>query len=202
MTRFAVSLVVLAASGGRLFGDNVTLPDLGTDEGLLARLFIAESVNPGFKDYDADQAKRGMRAMKAAVDNRLKNQPEQFGAPKATTYADVVGAAGQFHGFSKTAAGKIEVAADVQKRIDAVLKQANTGKPGRYAAFAQAAIDIAKGPVDDPFKDVKKVGEIETTGGSFGWRKAGSTGPGGRFVAVPAAQGGVIAGNQFYTLKK
>jgi hypothetical protein len=181
---------------------SVTLPDINAEDGLLARLFIAECRNPGHKQYDAEAAKKGMRAMKAVIDNRLKNNPSQFGAPRAKSYVDIVGAPGQFHGFSKGSDGKIVIAGDVQKRIDAVMKTANTGKPGKYAAFVQFTIDVAKAGVDDPFKDVKKVGTTETVGGSYGWRTAGSAAPGGRFVAIPTTDGGVIAGNQFYTLKK
>jgi hypothetical protein len=199
---FVACGLALAVVGGTATTQNVALPDVNTDEGLLVRLFIAESRNPGHKQYNADTAKKGMRAMKAVVDNRLRNNPGQFGAPGAKGYIDIVAAAGQFHGFSKGTNGKILIASDVQKRIDEVVKIANTGKPGKYAAFVQAAIDVAKADVDDPFKDVKKVGRTETTGGSDGWRTAGSAQPGGSFIAIPEANGGVIAGNQFYTLKK
>ena len=62
---------------------NVTLPAAGSDQGLLVRLFLAESRNPGHSSYNADDARRGMQAMKAVVENRLKNHPEQFSAAGA-----------------------------------------------------------------------------------------------------------------------
>jgi hypothetical protein len=186
----------------QLRADNVTLPDVNTDAGLLARLFIAECRNPGYKDYDKAVAAKAMRAMHATVDNRLHNKPEKFGAPNAKSYADIVGAAGQFAGFSQDDKGKIVIAANVQKRIDEVMKIANTGKPGKYAEFVQLAIDSAKAKVDDPFKGITKVGGVPTIGGSYGWRTATAAGPGGDFVAIGDDQGGALAGNRFYTLKK
>lgn len=198
----ALLLTLVLGPAAATPAENVTLPDINTDEGLLARLFIAESRNPGQASYDADEVAKGMRAMKAVVDNRLKNNPGQFGAPGATTYVDIVGAAGQFHGFSKDAGGHIVIATDVQARIDKVLSVANTGAPGKYAAFVTKCNEVAKAAVDDPFQGLTAIGTTPVLGGGFGWRTAGSSAPGGSFVAIPAAQGGVIAGNQFYTIKK
>jgi hypothetical protein len=199
MERIILSAITLAFFNA---GVNVTLPDVNTDAGLLARLFIAESRNPSQKQYEAQEVKKGMQAMKAVIQNRLKNKPAQFGAPNAKTYVDIVGAPGQFHGFSKNAQGKIDIAADVQKRIDTVMKTANTGKPGKFANFVQNAIDVANGSGEDPFKDIRKINNTGVIGGSYGWRTAGSSDPGGAFIAIPSGQGGIIAGNQFYTLKK
>jgi len=196
-----IASLVLPLQYAAVRADNVTLPDKDTDEGLLARLLIAESLTPNRAQYDADSVKKGMRAMKAAVDNRLKNKPAQFGAPNAKNYVDIVGAAGQFAGFSKNA-GKIVISSEVQARIDDVLKKANSGKPGKYAAFVENSIAVAKNPVDDPFKDVKKIGTVEVLGGSFGWRPVDKGSPGGNFLAIPASQGGIVGGNQFYSVKK
>jgi hypothetical protein len=90
----------------------------------------------------------------------------------------------------------------VQVRIDDVLTKANTGKPGKYAEFVNNSVAVAKSLLDDPYKDVKKIGTVEVLGGSFGWKREGSAAPGGNFVAIPASQGGIVAGNQFYSLKK
>jgi hypothetical protein len=51
-------------------------------------------------------------------------------------------------------------------------------------------------------KDIKKIGDTEVLGGSYGWRKADKADPGGKLVLIPKDKGGVIAGNKFYSLKK
>jgi hypothetical protein len=180
---------------------SVTLPDVNSDAGLLARLFLAEARNPGHGSYNADDAARGMRSMKAVVHNRLHRNPAQFGAPGATSFLDIATAPGQFHGFSKSASGQLQIAADVSDRINTIVNNANSGPPGKYHAFVELAIQVAQSPVDDPFTGVTSIGGIAVTGGAYGWRTEGSSSPGGNFVAIPVANGGVIAGNQFYTLK-
>ena len=90
----------------------------------------------------------------------------------------------------------------MQQRIDRIIEIANTGRPGKYAAFVQMAIDVAGAPVSDQFRDITSIDGKEVIGGSYGWRTAGSSSPGGRFVAIPKNLGGVIAGNQYYTLAK
>ncbi len=168
---------------------------------MLVRLLIAESRTPAHAQYDADEVKKGMQAMKATVVNRLNNNPGQFGATGATTFADIIAAPGQFHGFTKSG-GNITISTDVQSRITEVMRKANTGSPGKYAEFVKNAIAVANGAVSDPFKDLTVVGPTAVKAGAFGWRKAGSAGPGGSFVQIPTTSGGVIAGNQFYTVKK
>jgi hypothetical protein len=112
--------------------DNVTLPEVDTDAGLLARPFIAECRDPGYSDYNLDAAKKSMNAMKAVIDNRLHNNPAQFGAPGAKSYVDIVGAPGQFAGFTKKN-GKISISAAVESKINDVMIKANTGKPAGRA---------------------------------------------------------------------
>ena len=203
MTRYVIATILAFFLRNTLVAaDNVTLPNQDTNDGLLARLFIAESRTPAYAGYDAENVKKGMRAMKATVDNRLRHHPALFGAPNATTYLDIVSAAGQFNGFSKTAAGRLQISSDVQQRFNAVLLKANTGKPGRYAQFVNNAIAAARDPIDDPFKDVKKIGNVDVTGGTYGWRREGSSTAGGKLIAIPASQGGIISGNQFYSVKK
>src|SRR5207245_2355376 len=59
----------------------IQLPDLNTDAGVVARLLIAESLTPAYSSYNAAEVLRGMQAMKAVVNNRLRNNPAQFLAP-------------------------------------------------------------------------------------------------------------------------
>jgi hypothetical protein len=182
---------------------NVTLPDAGTDAGLLARLLIAESLNPGYSSYDEAEVQKGMKAMKAVVDNRLHySNPGIFGAAGAKSYLDIVTAPGQYNGFTKDAGGKLAVSKGVRDVIDGVMSKANAGAPGAYAKFVQNALDVANGAVDDPFKGLTTIGGKAVYGGTYGWRKSGRGDPGGTQIKIPKESGGLIAGNQFYALLK
>jgi hypothetical protein len=187
----------IASAAARI---NLELPSLDTDPGVLAHMLVAESRNPGFPGYDEAEVFRGLRAMKAVVVNRLKD-PGTFGAPGATTWTDIIVAPGQWHGFSRVG-GKVKLSSDVANRITEVMKKANTGAPGAYHRFvSNGVLTVTNAVTDDPFKAVKQIGSIKVTGGCYGFRTAGSADPGGRLIAIPAAMGGVIAGNQFYALK-
>ena len=83
---------------------------------------------------------------------------------------------------------------------------ANSGPPGPYANFAQNAIDVANGTITslDPFKDISNINGQSVEGDVYGFRTAGSSHPGGTFVAIPDNDGqatdGVFNEQQFYTL--
>ena len=53
------------------------MPDITMDGGILSRLLIAECRGPGFSDYDEEEAKKAMKAMRAVVENR-KQKPSLF----------------------------------------------------------------------------------------------------------------------------
>jgi hypothetical protein len=180
--------------------DNVTLPDLQTDNGTLVRLLIAESLNPGSPAYIAADVTNGMQAMKAVVDNRLNHNPSQFGAPGATNYRQIIAAPGQFAGFSMDGNGNVVLSDQVNDLINAVMTQANTGGPGPYSDFVQNALGVCNALVNDPFSGITNINGTQVTGGGYGWRTLGSSDPGGHLIAIPAPQGGIIANNQFYTL--
>ncbi len=138
--------------------------------------------------------------MKAVVDNRLKNNPGMSGAPNAQTYRDIITAPGQFAGFSSEANGNVVLSTDVSNLIDTVMTNANTGAPGPYAEFVSNALDVCNSAVTDPFAGLTSVNGQAVTGGGYGWRTQGSSDPGGKLVAIPNSQGGIIAHNQFYAL--
>lgn len=168
--------------------EKLVLPAASGEEGMLVRLFLAENLSPDQTGYDAAKSKTAMQWMRLVLANRLKNNPAQFGAPKATTITDIVKAPGQFAGFEKYPT----LAADVSARIDAIVSIVNDdsdARQDRYAQFVQTAMDVAKSttPVPDPCST-----------GLYGWRTAGSGSPGPRFVKY----GHPLSGNQFYTLKK
>lgn len=186
----------------------LVLPSLTSNEGILVRMFIAESKNPGYSGYDPDEVRRGFFAMKAVVDNRLRNNPGRFNAPGATTYTHIITAPGQWHGFTRDAQGNTQIARDIVNRIEDVMTKANTGSPGRYYQFVQNALEVAAADVNDPFRSLTSIGGVAVTGGAYGWRTEGSTSPGPNFVLIPKipvppfAVGGVLGGNQFYALRK
>lgn len=179
----------------------ITLPDANTDAGLFSRLLIAESRSPSSPAYKADEVLKGMKAMKAVVNNRLQ-KPSVFGAPGGKIFLDIVAAPGQFAGFSKNAQGKLVIATTVQQRIDDAVAKANSGQPGKFHEFVTNALNVAAAPPDDPFASLTKIGNIEVKPGAFGWRTEGSSDPGGFFVKIPAANSGAIAGNQFFAVEK
>lgn len=177
------------------------LPDKDTDAGMFARLLIVENRTPAHPRYDAAEALRGMKAMKAVVHNRLL-KPSVFGAPGATKPLDIVTAPGQFRGFSKDAQGKLALTQALRDLIDDVLQKANTGAPGKFHEFVTNAVSVGSAAPDDPFKSLTSVGGVEVKPGAFGWRTEGSAEPGGSFVKITGTPSGLIAGNQFFAVKK
>lgn len=177
----------------------IQLPDISTNAGILCNLIIAECENPGYSDYTEADGQLSFRLMQAVIANRLQNNPAQFGAPGATTYADIITANNQFAGFSMSD-GQVTLSQSVSDRINAVMSIANSGAPGAYYTFVQDIIARANSPVDDPLAGVTSISGTTVQGGVYGWRTVGSSDPGGLFFPVPAAFGGIVLGNQFYTL--
>jgi hypothetical protein len=177
----------------------VDLPDISTDAGILSRLIIAECMHPGDPAYNRDDGLLTFRLMQATVANRLNNNPGQFGAAGATCYADVITAPGQFAGFIQLDDQTV-IAQPVADNIASVLDTANQGDPGPCAQFVQDILDRVNGTVEDPLAGCVSINGTAVVGGCYGWRTAGSGDPGGRFFPVPETLGGLLLGNQFYTL--
>lgn len=177
----------LAAKLGVTVVDRVDLPSADTTEGLLVRLLLAESRNPDQSGYDAANSKTSMQWMRLVLVNRLNNNPAQFNAPGATEIKNIVTAKGQFEGFEEYP----KLSSKVTGRLGDIVRIANDDSDGRqekFARYLQDALDVAKSPTLPADPCPTKL---------FGWRTAGSSSPGGRFVAYD----GPLAGNQFYTLK-
>jgi hypothetical protein len=138
--------------------------------------------------------------MKAVVHNRLFHDPARFGAPGARTYADVICAPGQWSGFGRGPRGEYVIEPEVMTRVDEIVVHANSGPPGPHHRFVQNALAITYGGVSDPFAHLRWIDGTAVYPGAYGWRRHGSTPPGGSFVASPPAQGGIRGGNQFYAL--
>lgn len=184
---------------------NVTLPPITTEEGVVARLMLAEVKTPGYSDYSADDSKRSMRIIKKVLENRL-TKPGLFNASGATNEIDIITAPNQFDGFSKDSSGNLVISSTVQARIDDIVAKANSGPPGPYANFVQNAIDVANGTITsmDPFKDISNINGQSVEGDAYGFKTHPSSHPGGSFVAIPDNDGhatdGIFNGQQFYTL--
>lgn len=173
----------------------IALPDINTNEGMLTRLFLAESVNPGDSvNYKEADSKKSMLWMRKVVENRLAHAtPNIFGARKQPSNSgfvlkDIVIAKNQFHGFEKYPT----LDPSININLNGFTTIANNySHPNResYATFianakAAAAKDALKGFVDPSPK------------GLYGWRTKGSSEPGGQFTFYQH-----LAGQTFYTLK-
>jgi RNA polymerase sigma factor (sigma-70 family) len=181
----------------------VSLPDISTDKGVLCRQLLAKRNNPGNPRYDEKEVLKAMKAMKAAIDNRLHYSDTMFfTAAGAKSWFDIITAPEQFQGFSKGKEGQLVISSDIQKIIDEVIAKANSGPQNAYSRFVQNAIDVANNDVDDPFKNLTMIGNVEVYGGTYGWLTDGKGEPGDGFVRIPDEQGGLIAGNRFFALAK
>lgn len=141
----------------------------GTDAGLLARLFLAES--PGStsdrSDYLAATSAEASRLMRVVLEDRLARPSARWASAGARSLGDVVRARGQFEGFG----GYPAPSAAVTQRINNVVAIANDAGDARQPAaraHIEQAIRIASGrrPTDP------------TTTGLFWWKTRGSAAPG------------------------
>jgi hypothetical protein len=186
---------------------SIILPDLSTEAGLLARVFIAENFTPfDHAHYDEAQAMTCMKAQRAVLQNRLSHldlDPVKFGAADATNLSDIVlGTNPQaVAGFSRGAPGVV-ISSGVQQRIDDVMTQANAGAPGKFTRFLQNAIASAQTPASDPFASITVINGVNVNSGAYFWRTEGSGSPGGNALLIPGNLGGLIAHNRFYAIKK
>lgn len=158
----------------------ITLPDRTTDEGLEARVLLAECRGPSFSGYVLADAVTCMQFMDLVLWNRVKN-PTPFGA-KRPTLQSVVTAKGQFAGFESYPNYKD----GIRKNIQAMIDIANNSKDKRNVSFAahiQAALDVAKNAtILDP-----------SPGKLVAWRTAGSGSPGAGFTLFRT-----VSGTTFY----
>jgi hypothetical protein len=183
--------VVTATHGGASAALNVgvdpaiELPDRNTVPGAVARLLMAEARGPSHDSYVAADSLRSMRWMRRVLENRLANNPRQFGAQGAQSLIDIIKAPNQFAGFSNYP----NYDAGTRARLQEMLNIANNDSDQRqqgFREFVHNALSVAQGAaIADPCLT-----------GLYGWRTQGAGGPGGRFVVYQS-----VAGNTFYTLQ-
>lgn len=162
----------------------LVLPSAITEQGALARLFLAEAPSPFVAGYSAQHARTGMEWMELVVRNRLEMRSALVGSAGANTVFDVIKAPVQFEGFSRYPV----IGSKQQRNIDDIVAIANDGthrKQSQFHDHVTAAIEVARvGTVADPCPTRLR-----------SWRTAGASGPGGSFVLFKS-----FAGQDFYTV--
>ncbi|CAM3442821.1 hypothetical protein [Paracidovorax anthurii] len=174
----------------------VSLPDPGSDAGLLVRLFLVEMPAPqewataGISGLEA--AREGMRMMHRVIANRLESgSAKEFMAAGARDVRGIVTASDrgnvQFAGFQhypRIASKKQEL---IEARMAIVNDATNTPWHAKYVAFYEAALSVATEPLaPDP-----------SPTGLFAWRTDDSGAPSPEFVEFKT-----LGGNTFYTHKR
>ena len=159
----------------------ITMPDRMSNEGVEARILIAECPGPSNASYNVALASEAMQLMDAVLWNRLEN-PARFLAKGAKSLVDIVKARGQFKGFEKYP----DYNARIKQNIQDAINTANNSKDPRstkYADFLNKAIEIAKSAMySDP-----------SPGKLAAWRTANSGSPGKAFFLYKT-----LLGNDFY----
>jgi hypothetical protein len=161
----------------------LALPAATTDQGLLARLLIAETPSPEMPGYTDADAETSMIWMRVVIANRLSKPSGVYASANAKTIADVIKAPGQFKGFQSYPT----IDATISKRLDETVSIANESGDGRrekYKKFVQIALKVAAmASVKDP------------STGLYFWRTSGSGAP-----STGTNVYKTILGNTFYTL--
>jgi hypothetical protein len=159
----------------------ITLPDRNGDEGVEARVLLAECPGPAAAKYSLQSAEEAMRLMDAVLWNRMEN-PGPFRARGATSLVGIVRARGQFAGFEKYPDYDVKIRSRIQDAID-IANDSKDSRHAKYAEFVNKAIEIAKSAYyEDP-----------TPGKLVAWRTANSGSPGRGFLFYKT-----VLGNDFY----
>ena len=191
----------------------------GTTVGYLARLLINETPFPGERAYESEaNTKAAMLQILWVLHGRIHlipegYQQEQVAGVQSQNIIDVItgtGGRGQCEGFYRNASGQFVTAPRVEKRIDYLLKIANSGgAPGRFAALLDYAQGLARAYVEegtqgaDRYAGLRRVGPVKVTGHAYSWMTdIDCYSPGGNFVSIPSADDGALGGNRFFTLRK
>ena len=181
-------------------------------------MLINETPFPGERGWVSEADTRAaMLSILWVLHNRIHSIPsgyrqEQIAAVRASDIIDVItagGEKGQCDGFYRDKSGKFIAVPRVQERIDHLVGLASKGAPGRFArlidyaqrlasAYATTGIDGA-----DRFGDLRRVGQVEVTGGAYAWMADRDYySPGGNFVKIPDDNEGALGANRFFTLRR
>ena len=217
MTRW-IAWVVLASVCCTSARGAVEIKSPTTREGYLAHLLINEVPFPGEKGWVSEKdTKAAMLSILWVLHSRIAYVPagyaqKELAAVKTTDIIDVItagGVHGQCDGFYRNSSGRPAMVSRVSKRMDNLLKIANTGKPGRFARLFEYGQGLAdayfRGGIKeaDQFAGLSSVGRIQVTGRAYSWMTDRDYyHPGGDFVKIPDVDGGSLGGNRFSTLKE
>ena len=159
----------------------ITLPDRSGNEGVEARVLIAECPGPAYAIYSLALAGEVMQLMDAVLWNRFSN-PGPFLAPGAKTLSDIVRAKDQFQGFEKYPNYDPGIKQNIQNANN-IANNSKDPRSGKYADFVNKAIEVAKSTnYSDP-----------SPGKLVAWRTANSGSPGKGFLLFKT-----LLGNDFY----
>lgn len=174
-------------------------PPANTDEGILFRLFLAETRNPGGTGYDFGQAQLAIRALRSIVQNRMdaissRNLASYVFSTSIATVPGVVFANGEFAGFFPGISPAIEARVMQQCMPPSALGAA----ANPFKDFWQFALAASLSSVTDPYgATFTALDGSEVDGGTYYVRTAGASSP-----TPNARKMGTIAGQDFYSLKK
>lgn len=212
-----VSVLLLLIASPATYA-NETFPAVGTESGFLARLLINENPFPGEHGYRSEaETRAGMEAVLLVLDARLRRIPAGYRQAEiaAVTTSDLMaiitagGVRGQVDGFYRDTAGHLSVVPRVEQRLEYLRQIAGGGQPGRFTRLLQSARALADAYLNhlrtpsDPYATLHHVGPQAVTGHTYSWMTdAARYHPGGRFVAIPRANRGVVGGNHFFTLQR
>ena len=184
--------------------------------GYLSRLLINENPFPGERGYlSVADTKAGMLQVLWVLHSRMKWIPpgytqEQVAAIRSDDIVDIITAQGQCEGFMVSKSGAFTTVPRVEKRVQYLLKIANTGDhPGKFSDLLSFGRDLARSYLQggmagaDRFAGLQQIGRIPVTGRAFSWMADRDYyKPGGNFISIPDNLSGSLGGNRFYTLKK
>jgi len=152
----------------------ITLAQPATAEGLLTRLFLAESINPGKTGvYNAENSKKSMLWMRKVIENRLSHKtPHIFSVPKKNkkdsyTIFDIVKAKNQFHGFEKYP----DLDSAIKRNISAFISNANNYNHSLRKQYADFIANAKNAASANALKNFNDPGSDKL----FGWRTKGSS---------------------------
>jgi hypothetical protein len=214
-----VAVMTVAASGAGQLSSFAKLDGPDTASGYLARLLINEVPFPGERAYESEvKTKEAMLQILWVLHSRIFLIPEgytqkQVAGVQSGDIIDVITGDGekrQCEGFYRNKEGQFVTDPRVEKRINYLLKIANTGtRPGRFSSLLNFAQGLARAYITDGiegadrYANLTHIGLIRVTGHSYSWMTdIDSYHPGGNFVRIPSEYDGSLGGNRFFTLKK
>jgi hypothetical protein len=154
----------------------IQLPPRETDQGLEARVLLAECRGPGMPGFDQGMATSCMQLMDLVLWNRV-DDPKPFLAKEATLLA-VVKARGQFAGFENYPHYSGGIASNIQSIID-IANSPKDPRHSKYSAYVRSALTIVgTEKIDDP-----------SPGNLVAWRTGGTHSPGPDFTLYKTVGG-------------